>query len=59
MAIKTGTEVRQKAPAIEGHITRTKFNESADCLEYLVSYVTADGETHERWFLESEIEVKA
>ena len=56
MAIPKGTKVRQIAPAIEGEVVQTRFNESSDCLEYLVSYTGADGESHERWFLESQVE---
>lgn len=59
MAHPQGTKVRQVAPAIEGEVKKTRFNEMADCLEYLVGYTNDQGEAHERWFLESQVEVAA
>lgn len=57
MAHPKGTKVRQIAPAIEGEVKSTRFNEDSNCLEYLVEYVGTDDETHERWFLETQLEV--
>jgi hypothetical protein len=55
MAISKGSTVRQVVPVIEGDVKERRFNESADEMEYLVGY-EVDGEAHERWFTESQIE---
>lgn len=55
MAIKKGTPVRQVVTPIEGPVMATRFNQEHEVLEYLISYKGADGEAHQRWFLESEI----
>ena len=55
MPIPKGAQVRQVAPAIEGEVTARRFDESTDGMSYLVAFTGADGQPHERWFLESEI----
>lgn len=56
MTHKLGEVVQQVVPVIKGEIKERRLNESEDQLEYLVSYTGADGEVHERWFLEAEVE---
>jgi hypothetical protein len=56
MPIAKGAQVRQVVPAIQGEVTARRFNEEADCMEYLVAYTDADGEPAERWFLETQLE---
>lgn len=55
-SIPKGTLVRQRVPAIEGDVQDTRFNNSADELEYLVGWTDAEGEPHERWFLASQLQ---
>lgn len=55
MAIKPGTAVRQIVNPVRGQIAKTQFNESHQCLEYLVE----DANGGSRWFLEAEIEPDA
>jgi hypothetical protein len=57
-AFKNGDQVRLKAPTIAGPVTDIQFNKDVGELEYLVSYPDPEQEdgTHERWFLESELE---
>ena len=52
MPIPKGTTVRQIVPVIEGQVTERRFSEDAGCMEYLVTYTSADGDPAERWFLE-------
>lgn len=49
---KKGSKVRQVVPVIEGLIDQTRFNESAQSLEYHVTW----GESA-RWFLEEDLEL--
>lgn len=55
--MEAGQTVRQRAPVIEGPIVDTRYNREARGLEHLVSFVDAEGEQHQRWFLESQLEV--
>lgn len=55
MPIPKGTTVRQIVPLIEGQVTERRFSEDAGCMEYLVSYASADGDAAERWFLETQL----
>lgn len=54
--MKIGQQARLIQPLIQGEVLDTRFSKSAGELEHLVSYQTADGETHERWFIESHLE---
>lgn len=54
--MEEGQQVRLIQPVIQGQITDTRYNKDAKQLEHLVAYTDAQGETHERWFLESELE---
>lgn len=53
--LKKGANVRQVVPVIEGVVLQSQIHD--DELKYEVEYVGADGETHTRWFLSSELEV--
>lgn len=55
MPIEKGATVRQNVPVIEGQVMQRRFSEDAGCMEYLVSYTTADGDAAERWFLETQL----
>ena len=54
--IPKGTKVRQIVKAIEGVVESTRFNESAQSLEYHVVFKTEDG-PHGIWFTSAQIEV--
>lgn len=55
--IEVGSQARLKQPVIEGEVTDTRYNKSAGELEHLLSFTDANsGETHERWFLASQLE---
>jgi hypothetical protein len=57
LAFTKGQTVRQKAVVIQGEIVKAEI---VDCeVQFSVSYVGADGETHERFFREDEIELVA
>lgn len=51
--LKKGTKVRWPAPAPEGVIERARVVD-AD-VQYLVNYVDAAGEVHQRYFAETEL----
>lgn len=57
--MEEGQEVRLIQPVIQGQITDTRYNKDAKGLEHLVAYNDAQGETQERWFLETQLEVVA
>ena len=54
IAFKRGDTVKQVLPVLQGTVVESKVIEDDIC--FLVSYVGADGESHERWFKESELE---
>ena len=55
--MKIGEQARLIQPEIQGEVLDTRFNKSAEALEHMVMYTTPEGENHERWFLESKLEV--
>lgn len=57
MPISKGATVRQVVPVIEGEVIDRRFDEASEGMSYLVSYTDADGETHQRWFAEADLEV--
>ncbi len=54
--IKLGSTVRVKTHVPEGPVLRTRYDESSESIERLVSYTDAEGNEHERWFPDSELE---
>lgn len=56
MSIKIGQQAKLVQPVVQGEVKDTRFNKDEGQLEHLLSYIGADGEPHERWFLESELE---
>ena len=57
MAIDVGTRARLVQPTIEGTVTDVRYNKDAKELEYLLSYMDAEGDDHERWFNETQLAV--
>jgi hypothetical protein len=51
-----GTTVRLRMHQIEGVIADTEYDKQSKCLRHLLQYIGQDGEQHERWFLETELE---
>lgn len=51
-----GDSVRLVQPVINGVIIDTEYDKSTKQLRHLVEY-SADGEQHQRWFVESNLEV--
>lgn len=56
MSLETGQRAKLIQPTIEGEVVDTQYNKDAKELEHLLSYVSADGEAHQRWFLVSQLE---
>lgn len=56
MSISKGTQVRQRVTVIEGTVTDRRLAGETDEVEYLVAYTDEAGESHERWFLGSQLE---
>lgn len=57
MALTDGQVARLIQPAIEGPILDTRYNKDHAQLEHLIEYVDQSGETHQRWFLASQLEL--
>ena len=57
MPIAKGTEVKQKIQVIEGTVSKVTYDDESSEFKYLVDF-KSDSEDHQRWFSESEIEVK-
>lgn len=55
--MKKGDEVRVVQPTVQGPIVGTRYNEEILMLEHRVQWTGPDGEQHERWFSEDELEV--
>lgn len=54
--IEVGQQARLVQPVIQGEVTDTRFNKDAKQLEHLVSFIDAEGESQQRWFLASALE---
>lgn len=57
MSVEIGNTVRLKQPVIQGPVIDTEYDKDAKCLRHLVEYTDEAGNTHNRWFSESELEV--
>lgn len=55
--MESGQTVRLIQPVIQGQISDTRYNKEAKCLEHLVGWTDANGNVHERWFTETELEL--
>lgn len=54
--MKKGNTVRLIQPTIQGNVISTRYDEDTEGLEHLVEWTDADGETHQRWFPEVDLE---
>lgn len=57
MAIKKDDAVRYVTPAIEGKVVSKVFDEDTDGFQLLVEWTDPNGDTHQRWFTEGELEL--
>lgn len=56
MAFKLNSKVKVITPIIQGKVVKTEYNEQDECLKHLVEFVDGEGETHQRWYNENELE---
>lgn len=56
MTIAIGQQAKLVQPVVAGEVIDTRFNKEAGKLEHLLSFVGADGEVNQRWFLETDLE---
>lgn len=57
MPLDIGQSVKQVVPVITGTVKDVVYDAVAKNFKYLVTYET-DGEPHERWFVEGEVEAR-
>lgn len=57
MSVTIGQQARLIQPVVQGEVLDTRYNKDARQLEHLLSYTDQSGETQQRWFLESDLEV--
>lgn len=56
MALKKGTQARQKVFAAQGEVRDLRIDADSGAVQYLLAYAGPDGEPTERWFDEEQIE---
>lgn len=56
MTIKTGATARLIQPEVRGRIVERRINPDTDEIELQLQWTDAAGETHARWFPESQLE---
>ena len=59
MPFEEGARVRLKTPVIEGPVIDVAYDKAAKGFTYLVPFTGPDGETHQRWFAEADLEETA
>lgn len=55
--MEIGKTVRLVQPVVQGEIIDTEYDKDTKQLRHLLSWVDADGETQNRWFTESQLEL--
>lgn len=55
--MEIGNTVKLVQPVVQGEITDTQYNKESKQLEHLVEWIDAAGDAHQRWFVESQLEV--
>ena len=58
MAFKKGDKAELPPHSVKGEIVAKRYNETDDNFQYLLEY-SEDGETHQRWFNESDLSLSA
>lgn len=56
MSVSVGQTAKLIQPVVQGTITDTRYNKEAGQLEHQMEYTDANGESHDRWFLDSQLE---
>lgn len=56
MPFKLNSKVKVITPIIQGKVVKTEYNEEAELLKHLVEFTDGEGETHQRWYNENELE---
>lgn len=59
MSVSVGQAAKLIQPVVQGEVTDTRYNKEAGQLEHQLEYTDAAGESHTRWFLESQLEAVA
>ena len=57
MALDVGQSAKLITPVIQGTVADVRYNKEAKTMEYLLEWTDADGDIHQRWFNESDLEV--
>jgi uncharacterized protein YodC (DUF2158 family) len=53
-SFKVGQEVKVVSPVPQGLVSALNVSQEGE-IQYLISWVNADGEVHERWFAEDDL----
>jgi len=53
-SFKVGQEVKVSVPAPQGMISALSVSQEGD-IQYLISWVNVEGDSHERWFAEDDL----
>lgn len=54
--MKPGSKAKLRQPTIEGRVVDTEYDKEHNCLRHCLEWQDAEGETQQRWFLETELE---
>lgn len=54
--MKNGDTAKLMQPTIQGTVAETRWNNEKDCKEHRLEWADAEGNSHDRWFLEAELE---
>lgn len=54
--MKNGDTAKLTQPTIQGTVAETRWNNEKDCKEHRLEWSDSEGNAHDRWFLESELE---
>lgn len=57
--MKNGDTAKLIQPTIQGKVAETRWNNEKDCKEHRLEWSDAEGNSHDRWFFETELEVTA
>ncbi len=56
MKIDVGQGAQLVHPETKGVVADIRYNKDSKELEYMLDWIGIDGENHQRWFLESQLE---
>lgn len=55
MALEIGQTAKLIQPVIQGEIIDTQYNKDSKQIEHLIGWIDDEGESQQRWFLESQL----